>query len=343
MGLLWLLAFVALFYLVTPVLAPDGRVVQKGADNASFTVMVAGKPVVITVTGSTTKTVLDGLSVGDTIERLESQNVDATMIRIAHVAVDPRAIGAFAVLALVLVVFYGLVMTKGQLRGLFIGVDRRYSNSKFQMTVWFIAAAVAYLTTCIVRARYGGLVYAEGIDVPASLLTLSGLSAATGGGAKAATVLNHRAAVQTNVATADQANRAAADQAEIATFVQAVLAEVLPPEFADAARAAIINAVQANPAAPAMAPTKQPAESGRLLYDLTHNDNGQWDFGDIQMLVITLVAISIFGYAVFNDLTMVELTAKASLPDLDPLLVAVFGAGLGGYLAKKILSQPGEG
>lgn len=73
----------------------------------------------------------------------------------------------------------------------------------------------------------------------------------------------------------------------------------------------------------------------RLFYDLTHNDLGQFDLGDFQMVVITLLSVTMYMLLVFTFLGSLETRRIVSLPDIDTTVLAAFGLGQGAYLTKK--------
>jgi hypothetical protein len=105
-------------------------------------------------------------------------------------------------------------------------------------------------------------------------------------------------------------------------------------------------AKQFNANLPAGAPEKKPEKtqgSPNLRTDLTSNDNNQRDIGDVQMLLVTGLAVVVFVVAMFNDLKEIKLAAQVSLPDVGVGLTGVFGGGLGAYLLKKITSAVGSG
>jgi hypothetical protein len=131
---------------------------------------------------------------------------------------------------------------------LIIGEDNRYSNSKFQMAVWFFVLITSYIAALWLRLHSGGWDFVGGVDIPKNLLLLSGLSALTFGGAKGIT-----------------ASKAAA------------------------------------------APTqKTAARESNFFFDLTHDDQGQFDFGDFQMVVVTLIAVTTYVALIFNFFGTIE-------------------------------------
>lgn len=89
-------------------------------------------------------------------------------------------------------------------------------------------------------------------------------------------------------------------------------------------------------------PRKTIGASPRLS-DLVNDDLGRPDFGDFQMLAITLIAAAIYLWKVFVWLGPVQVAASLDLPDIDTFLLAGFGIGQGAYLAKKAVLPVGQG
>jgi hypothetical protein len=167
---------------------------------------------------------------------------------------------------------------------LIIGEDNRYSNSKFQIALWFFVLIATYIATLWLRVWSAGWDFVGGVDIPKNLLLLSGLSALTFGGAKGIT-----------------SSKAAA--------------------------------------APAL---KTAADKPNFFFDLTHNDQKQFDFGDFQMLVVTLIAVATYCVLIFNFLGTIEYSKAVSLPDVDTTILATFGLGQGAYLTKKAVGEVGK-
>src|SRR5262249_43763844 len=71
---------------------------------------------------------------------------------------------------------------------LLVGKDNRFSNSKFQMALWFSVVIVTYIAAVCLRRWEGGSGYLGGVNLPTNLLLLSGMSALTFAGAKVITV-----------------------------------------------------------------------------------------------------------------------------------------------------------
>jgi len=82
-------------------------------------------------------------------------------------------------------------------------------------------------------------------------------------------------------------------------------------------------------------PKMPKGQVARLFYDLTHNDLGQFDLGDFQMVVITLLSVTMYVLLVFTFLGSLETRRVVSLPDIDTTVLAAFGLGQGAYLTKK--------
>jgi hypothetical protein len=81
---------------------------------------------------------------------------------------------------------YGL-FTDFKPHKLMVGKDNRYSNSQFQITVWFFVLISTYIATLWLRVWFAGCEFVGGVNIPENLLLLSGMSVLTFGGAKAIT------------------------------------------------------------------------------------------------------------------------------------------------------------
>ena len=64
------------------------------------------------------------------------------------------------------------------------------------------------------------------------------------------------------------------------------------------------------------------------------------DLGDILLVLITLIAVTVSLVSVYHGLRTVELRASVSLPELDQSLLALLGVSHLTYLAKKATSDP---
>jgi len=192
------------------------------------------------------------------------------------------------------------ILTVFRPQKLIIGEDSRYSNSKFQMALWFFVLVASYIATLWFRGWYAGCEFIGGVNIPPHLLLLSGMSVLTFGGAKAITTSKVAAAA----AQGDQ------------------------------------NAKTTSTVKP------------RFLWDLTHDDGKpavggqpavppQLDFGDVQMFVITLIAVATYVVVFVSFLSNIETVKVVTLPDVDTTILAVFGLGHGAYLTKKAVGDVG--
>ncbi|WP_204328561.1 hypothetical protein [Rhizobium leguminosarum] len=199
--------------------------------------------------------------------------------------------------------------------GLVKGEDGRFSKSKIQMGLWFLAVFSTYLGITALRVLYLGGSFLGGVNIPTNLLLLTGLSAFTFGAAKAV--------------TSQKMDNAANAQAPTTPAVPlAPGAPAVPP-------------VPGAPAVPAATP--KPKSEDAKMGDLFKNDGGDFDLGDTQMMVITFLVVILFvgsGVVFLQDLTA---HATITMPDVDTTLLSIFGLGQGAYLFKKMASKPGDG
>ena len=225
------------------------------------------------------------------------------------------------------------LMTWGHPFKLIVGLDNRYSNSKLQAALWFWVLLATYLDVLYFRISVAGLDFLGGINIPQNLLLLSGMSAITFTGAKAITTAKVNAA---NVNAVNAVNAAAAPANKL---VQA------------AAVAAVDRGADVSVVVPAAAtanniPPQDPKNSlddGEESFwrDIVQNDFGNFDFGDFQMVIVTLLAIVTYVLAVHHYVGAISLTASTSLPDVDTTILSTFGLGQGAYLAKKAAGNVG--
>jgi hypothetical protein len=209
-----------------------------------------------------------------------------------------------------------------------IGMDHRYSNSKFQIAIWFWVLISTYLATVVFRVWFAGWNFFGAVSIPQHLLELSGLSAITYGGAKAITTAKVNAAM---------------NPAPVAVPVTA------PPPTAGAVPGTATPSTTVTVLAPGgtmpvafmtppanLNPKNDKGEGSENFFkDLVQNDKGGFDFGDFQMLMVTFVAVGMYLTLIFHYLGSVELLKTATLPDVDTTILASFGIGQGAYLAKK--------
>ena len=96
--------------------------------------------------------------------------------------------------------FLAALLTKFHPLQLVVGQDGRYSNSKFQMAIWFSVVIITYIAAIYLRAAEASREFLRGIDIPQNLFLLSGMSALTFGGAKGITTSKVQSAIQAGVA-----------------------------------------------------------------------------------------------------------------------------------------------
>jgi hypothetical protein len=194
------------------------------------------------------------------------------------------------------------VATNGAPLKCIVGIDSRYSNSKFQLALWFWVLISTYLATVVRRLCYAGWDFVGGVNIPQNLLLLSGLSALTYGGAKAITT------AKVNAATAAAAVPGAA---------------ALPagsPTVAD-----LKNALA--PARSAFSATSYKMILGPLISATSG--------------CVTLVAVGMYLLLIFHFLLTVDFLKSTSLSDVDTKILASFGVGQGAYLTKKAAGNVG--
>jgi hypothetical protein len=102
------------------------------------------------------------------------------------------------------------------------------------------------------------------------------------------------------------------------------------------------NPPQSSPAQ-LLQPQKTTAPEPNMITDLFQNDRGNADFGDFQMILITLTAVLIYLVSCFVFLGDLWPQQSVTLPDVDTTLLSAFGLGQGAYLIKKAAAKPGEG
>jgi len=100
------------------------------------------------------------------------------------------------------------------------------------------------------------------------------------------------------------------------------------------------NASSSPPGSP---PAGKTPGKPNLITDLFQNDQGDSDLGDVEMILITVLAVVIFVAASFHFLGKLALASPVTLPDVDTTLLAGFGIGQGAYLFKKAALPLGQG
>jgi hypothetical protein len=138
------------------------------------------------------KAQLNNISPGDIVS-LAYKEGDATRVdSVAIQATHHERLLALGSMALLLFTASGVALwcARGNvlaLRELFVGSDRRLSNSKSQAVFWFFILLTSYLGFTCLRVAKGGFDFVGGISIPSNLLLLSGFSAFTYVGSKAIT------------------------------------------------------------------------------------------------------------------------------------------------------------
>jgi hypothetical protein len=225
------------------------------------------------------------------------------------------------------------LMTWGHPFKLIVGLDNRYSNSKLQAALWFWVLLASYLDVLYFRISVAGLDFLGGINIPQNLLLLSGMSAITFTGAKAITTAkvnaaNANAVIDVNAAAAPAKDLAQA--AAVAAVDRGAEVSVVVPAAATASNT------------PLQDPKNSLGEGEESFWrDIVQNDFGNFDFGDFQMIIVTLLAVCTYLLAVHHYVGAISLTATTSLPDVDTTILSTFGLGQGAYLAKKAAGNIG--
>lgn len=264
----------------------------------------------LVVQDSVVKDQLKQLHQGDHIQVVYSTDASKNQNALKALSVDSvsTTAGVWVLLGSAVICFLLYCCLSGfKPQQLIIGQDNRYSNSKFQMAVWFFVLITSYIAALWIRVWAAGTDFIGGVNIPNNLLALSGLSVLTFGGAKAITSTKSGAQGQRPKTQADKPR-----------FLFDLTHDDGVP--AQPAQAAIGNqpAVAAQPEIPP-----------------------QFDFGDFQMLIVTLIAVATYVVLILNFFGTVSYTRVTSLPDVDTTLLAAFGLGQGAYLTKKAVGGVG--
>jgi hypothetical protein len=185
---------------------------------------------------------------------------------------------------------------------LIIGEDNRYSNSKFQIALWFGVLITTYVATILLRAWSDGGDFLNGVNIPKNLLLISGLSAFTFGAAKGITT-----------SKVNEADALGKPDAKNSTGARPNLLKDLTHDDG------FIGGPGGKPARPPML-----------------------DLGDFQMVVVTVLAVAVYLGVVYHFLGSMPKTTSIGLPDVDTTILATFGLGQGAYLTKKAVGNVGQ-
>ena len=225
----------------------------------------------IAITAKALQALLKNFRVGDAVRVEITQEGAQTILReigaaeSVRVSVKERWIALG--IGLAVLVLFALVLLGGDVRGLLLGADGRYSNSKVQMALWFGALIITYIALLWLRWWKGAGV--GGVSLAQNLLLISGMSALTFGAAKGITTAKIQAREEREIAAGS------------------------PP-----AMAALL-------AESAVKPPATPAERG-LIKNLVRNDDGRVDIGDFQMVVVTILAVLVYVGQVYEFSASIE-------------------------------------
>lgn len=173
----------------------EARVQSIGKDGSTLSVlqMNAEKPDDLAVNDKTLQERVQGLKQGDVVG-LEYALDEKSARVLKWVSVRAVPIGPGRRLWVLLVSALGLLVVSAVFAGgnpfkFMVGQDGRYSNSKFQLAVWFFVLIVTYIAAVWLRWMAGDTWadFIGGVNIPQNLLLLSGLSAFTFGAAKGIT------------------------------------------------------------------------------------------------------------------------------------------------------------
>lgn len=253
----------------------------------------------------------------DSVVRISGQS------RLAYLIISAASLFAFTWFAV-------LIGGGGNILSLIVGEDNRYSNSKFQIAFWFSIVITTYLAVVILRCKEAGGEYLL-VNIPQNLLLLSGMSALTYGGAKAIT-----SSKSDSNATQEAAKAVAKSNAIEATAKADGNANQDAQQITEAVYAAREHANSIAKRA------GYNAGKPEFFKDLLQNDFGKVDFGDFQMLVVTILAAGVYYIQVYTFMGQVEIIKVVTLPDVDTTILSSFGLGHAAYLTKKYAGNTGE-
>ena len=244
-------------------------------------------PVTFSVKEPKFQAILLDLSKGDLVNLdYDVSTKEVTSLSVATISVDLWLRLFILIITGFLLYFFTAFVVRStgkNLNDIFVGQDKRLSNSKSQMSIWFFVVIVSYISFNVLRVLNGGLGFVGGISIPENLLVLSGISAVTYGGAK--------------VITQSQVN--------------------------------------SKPG------SKEDALEKAGFKDFVTDDDGNTDFGDLQMSFITLLAVVVYLLQFFDFLGTLELQHLVTLPNVDTTILSVFGFSQGAYLTKKTAQATG--
>ncbi|MEO6802293.1 MAG: hypothetical protein ABI197_03500 [Granulicella sp.] len=227
---------------------------------------------------------------------------------------------------------------------LILGQDNRYSNSKFQVAMWFFVMIASYVATFASRLHTG---WVGGINIPENLLILSGMSAFTYGAAKGITMGKiNEAKAQGN----DNPKNVNLDTDP--SLLHDLTHSDIPHTVVDPNQAGPTSTTTST-TTPFVAVQQDSLTVGQVTVDKTVLDASpqrrkrialpNLDLGDVQMLIVSLLAVGTYVISVFYFLGGADIgKAVTTLPNVDNSILTIFGLGHGAYLTKKAVGTVGQ-
>ncbi len=254
------------------------------------------------------------------IVRLRSDTNGLASLRPQKITIDSsiRLYVLAAPVVVIILVYVVLRIRNFSMSRLILGKDGRYSNSKFQMTIWLFVVVSVYFASYCLRAWYGKGTLLTGPGIPLHLGLLTGISGATYCGAKAITsskIEKEMAAIEAKQRGGPPAPPPGPGGASLAS--QGGKRMMLLRKEAEA---------RVKPVA-----TSDP----HIFSDLFKDDHDRPDLGDTQMVVLAVLASFLYLFTAYEWLGTIDLVHNVTLPDIDSTILTFFGLGQGAYLVKK--------
>ena len=168
----------------------SARLVSKAGDASRVTVIAPGAAASTTLpVAPDVRSHVADLHAGDVVQVKATPGAQPEVrdIEVKSVPVSwARRAGALIVSLAILLALLWLLHASP--RQLVLGEDGRYSKSKFQVALWFMALLTGYLATVGLRWWASGYTLVGGVGIPTELLVISGISAFTFVGAKGVTM-----------------------------------------------------------------------------------------------------------------------------------------------------------
>jgi hypothetical protein len=168
----------------------DACVTDVSADRSSLEVAMSGQRLTLVVKPQELRSTLARFGRGDRAKLQYAPSPDGNVLKAIAVKSYPVSnggrIGVMAVTAAALAALTFFLLGRNPM-ALIRGVDNRYSNSQFQVAVWFFLLVAVYVAATVLRIGHGGAEFAGGVNIPQNVLLLSGFSALTFAAAKGIT------------------------------------------------------------------------------------------------------------------------------------------------------------